>query len=261
MMARLLYLIPVTMSLLAICTFLSLKVAPAYSKIFADFGLGLPPMSAVAMNGSALFAVDDDTMGKMIELLPFTWLSLNGWNLMDVAALLFSQTLILVGLILFLIIWLQWRGTMRPWLPVLKQIIWWADMARCCACWRWPRAAGSRFQTRSPRPPGCTPAGSCGGGWRWSRTISIVARTGSRACASAADRRGRRRTAQRCRAPEQSHLGSVANGRQLQRRAGNRLQAWSQFFLPLVILPFGLVVAVLAIGYFLPIAYLVRSLS
>jgi type II secretory pathway component PulF len=46
-----------------------------------------------------------------------------------------------------------------------------------------------------------------------------------------------------------------------ERKAGYRLQAQSQLIAPLLMLPMGILIAVVALSYFVPLSMLIRSLS
>ena len=96
--ARFIYMFLVGLYVIGFVSFLMIKVAPSYVKIFEDFDEPLPvafSFSTFAFDTLSILAVP--LVAGIVALMIYTWL--------------------------------QWRGTMYPRLPGLRRVINWVDMA------------------------------------------------------------------------------------------------------------------------------------
>ena len=95
-MSRLFYILP---AVLLFLTFMQIKIAPSYVKIFDDFDTSLPPITVAVLKPSAT------------ELIAVT-----------------CVFLIVAMFLTSIWAWCEWRGWIRPTLPGSKRIIKWVEM-------------------------------------------------------------------------------------------------------------------------------------
>jgi type II secretory pathway component PulF len=159
-------------------------------------------------------------------------------------------------------VWLQWRGTLRPRLPILRRIVTWVDMGpvlRVIAlAVRHDRPLPNVLVTISRLHPKRSMRSRMrrvvrdlndGMAWQGSLRRKRLIDATDEAILTSASRSGNLEWA----------LTQMADG--YERRANYRLQALSQTVVPLLIVPLGLGTAAIAISYFAPLTVLIRSLS
>ncbi len=246
---------PFFVRLLALCPlglilvlFFSVKVAPSMQKIMSDFGI---PMFAEPGDTTFSAGIFQEIVGEA-----WHWFISPRWLIW---AILFS----LVGFPLAILkIWLEWRGTQIPRLPVLKPIINGMDMGPVL------RLLGEVAKASRPLPEGFRQVAGyhpklsvrnrfervlidISGGMSWPRSFArhqLVTPTDA-AILDAAQRSGNLAWA----------LREVADGGE--RRAGYRLQGLTQVALPLLVLPAVLVTALLAAACFTMMVQLIWGLT
>ncbi len=257
--ARGLYLILVVMFLVTVLSFMQIKILPAWIKIYDDFGTVFP-QGPLAANGP----LDGQWAEAIVDDLAFGWLPTAPVMTAKIAVYMILATMMatLVVSWILLYVWLQWRGTLVPRMPGLRRIIRWVDMG--------PVLRVLALATRLGRPlPGMIYAIAkfhpkryvrnrmwavmrdidSGQAWQESlRRRRLIGATDA-AILSAAERSGNLNWA----------LGQMAES--FERKAGYRLQAQSQLVAPLLILPLGILIALVAVSYFIPLSMLIRSLS
>ena len=259
-MTRLFYFFPV---MFAFLLFMQIKIEPSYVKIFEDFGLPLPTLNNTASyfmsSGTPSFA-NTTTLRWEVFLggSPLFSYSLGGFSTLTNACLIVS----VAGAAVALLAYLEWRGTLRPRLPGWKRIVNWVDMGivlRILAlAARHERplsnmvSAIARYHPkRSVRSRMRRVLGDINDGQSWIVALQrqrLLRRTDSAILASA-QRSGNLSWA------------LVEMAESFERRAGYRLQAISQIMLPLMVLPIGLVTAMIVIRYFVPLTFLIHNLS
>ncbi len=215
---------------LMVVTLVELKIVPSYVQIFDGLTVRLPPFTlfvTVLAGYSAL------------------------WFLLG------------LGLFLLLILmWLQWRGTLAPRLPVLKRIVRWIELA--------PVLRLLALVTRRGKP--LTEAVATLGQLhprRWvRRRLRAAARDleqgfSWRECLRRRRLLGDTDLAVLAAAERNGNLPWALEelGDSYHRRAEFQLKAWSEFALPLVLLMIGLVVGMFVVAYFLPLVGLIIDLS
>ena len=95
-MSRLFYILP---AVLLFLTFMQIKIAPSYVKIFDDFDTSLPPITVAVVKSSASALVAVTCVFLIVAMfLTSIWA------------------------------WCEWRGWIRPTLPGSKRIIKWVEM-------------------------------------------------------------------------------------------------------------------------------------
>ena len=229
-MSRLFYILP---AVLLFITFMNIKIAPTYAKIFDDFGTSLPPITLAVLrpNGAV-------TAGAVCFLLIVALFLLSIWA------------------------WCEWRGWISPTLPGLKRIIKWVEMGvvlrvlalaaqRNCPLPRMLDAIADSHPKRWMRRRLKAVVMDIEDGCAWQKSLRIEHLIGQTDAAvlAAAQRSGNLSWA----------LREMADS--FQRRANYRLQAFGQVVLPLLMLPIGILVCVLAVAYFAPLTSLIEELS
>ena len=122
--SRLLYLLVFTTVFLAFLSFMQIKVVPSWVKIFNDFGISsapqyihLGPLAPPRLPGIVLDQLSFYfPPGMTATILAALWMTM-----------LIAGVIAALGVLMFYG-WLQWRGTLLPRLPGLRQIINWVDM-------------------------------------------------------------------------------------------------------------------------------------
>ncbi len=230
-MARVSYMMVIIVSLIGILTFLEIKVAPSYVKIFDDFGSPLPA-----------------SFGFLIHAA----------NILAPLSFLVPLALVILGIL----VWLQWRGTIYPILPGLRRIVNWVDMApvlrvlALAARRNRPlvgvlRATTQHYPKWSVRSRMWHVLGDLDNGLSWQDSLRSrgLMRRQDAAILSAAERSGNLSWA----------LTEMAEG--FERKAALRLRGLAQVVLPLVMLPIGVLVALVAVAHFTPIVKLITDMS
>lgn len=238
---RLAYVLP---AMLLFVLFMKIKIEPSFIKIFEDFDQPMPPFS------------------QMVFGVPFVshfWPSFasDALNILILLVVLTGMAVVVLSILVVL----QWRGTWRPWLPVLRPIITWIDTA--------PLLRLMALETRHSRPlvsintlarlhPKAAMRGRLqaivrdlnnGASWQQSLRQRRLLGAADLAVLSAAERAGNLSWA----------LDETADS--FERRANYRLQALAQVVMPLLLLPVALLAAVMVVAYFLPLTNLIWSLS
>lgn len=238
---RLAYVLP---AMLLFVLFMKIKIEPSLVKIFDDFDQPVPPFSQLVFG---------------VPFVSHFWPSLAS----DVSSILVLLGILgaLAVVLLGLFVVLQWRGTWRPWLPVLRPIVTWIDMA--------PLLRLMALETRHSRPlesintlARLHPKAAVryrlqaivqdlnnGVSWQQSLRQRRLVSAADLAVLSAAKRAGNLPWA----------LDETADS--FERRANFRLQALAQVVMPLLLLPMALLAAVMIVAYFLPLTNLIWSLS
>ncbi len=215
---------------LMVVVFVELRIVPSYVMILDDFAMPIPrfTMFVSGLTGYSLF-----------------------WTVLGAGLAL-----------LLLLIWLQWRGTLQPRLPVLKRIVRWLELAPVLRLLALvtrrgqplPEAVATlgrlhprRWMRRRLRAA----AGDLEQGYSWQESLRRRRLLGTTdlAVLAAAERNGNLPWAL-------EELGDSYH-----RRAEFRLRAWSEFALPLVLLTIGIAVGVFVIAYFMPLVGLIINLS
>jgi type II secretory pathway component PulF len=210
-------------------SFTAIKILPAYMTIFDDFEAALPPVT-IFMYG---------LLNQ--PLLP--WL---GLALASVPVL----------------IWLQWRGTFQPRLPVLKSIVRWLELGPVLRILALvtrrgeplPQALGTiaRLHPRRWLRRRLQAAlGDLDRGLSWQESLRRrrLLSEGDLAVLAAAERNGNLSWA----------LEEM--GDSFDRRADFQLKAVSEFAQPLLLTLIGMAVALFVLAYFVPLVNIIRSLS
>jgi type II secretory pathway component PulF len=228
---RSLYLVLIVAYTVFLVSFMEIKIAPSYQKIFSDFSSSTPPIFSIVVQGAAAVA-------GLGVLLPLVLVGVLVWN------------------------WLQWRGTLMPRLPGLRRIIRWVDMAPVL---RLLAVAVERERSlvrvllsiarHHPKHSMRTRVRQVvaeidnGHGWQESLRRRRLIRPAEEAVLKAAQHTGNLPWA----------LEEMAEA--FERRAALRLRAISQMALPLAMIPIGLFIALVGVAYFSPIAKLIQDLS
>jgi general secretion pathway protein F len=242
LMVRLIYVVP---AMMLFVTFMTIKIGPSMIKIFADFDTPLPPLTVAVLHGTPSPL---DGLG----LVSLTVFSL--WFL--------GPLLIVLSLVVGVLAWLEWRGTLRPRLPGWKRIVNWLDMAMVLRLLALAAAHDRPLSTVLGNIVDFHPKKSVrnrmrviegeivdGAVWQQSMRRQRLLSPNDAALLSAAERVGNLPWA----------LGQMADS--FERRANYRLQVVTQLVMPLLILPAGIVVGIIVVAYFMPMTTLVRSLS
>ncbi len=228
--SRLFYVVPAT---LLFILFMNIKLAPSFAKIFDDFGTSLPAITLAVLRPTAS-AITVSTC----VLLTIAMLVVSIWA------------------------WCEWRGWISPTLPGLKRIIKWVDMGvvlrvlalatrRNCPLPQMLGALADSHPKRWVRRRLRAVVVDIKDGCAWQKSLQIERLIGpaDAAVLAAAQRSGNLSWA----------LGEMADS--FQRKANYRLQALGQVVLPLLMLPVGILVCVLAVAYFAPLTQLIEDLS
>jgi type II secretory pathway component PulF len=244
LMVRLIYVVP---ALMLFVTFMAIKIAPSMLKIFDDFDMPLPPLTVAVLRGTTFLGPFDG-----LGLVSFTVFSL--WFL--------GPLLIVLSLVIGVLAWLEWRGTLRPRLPGWKRIVNWLDMAMVLRLLALAAAHNRPLSAVLGNIADFHPKTSVrnrmrvvegeivdGAVWEQSMRRQRLLSPNDAALLSAAERVGNLPWA----------LGQMADS--FERRANYRLQVVTQVVMPLLILPAGIVVGIIVVAYFMPLTTLVRSLS
>ena len=229
---RLWYLCAYLLAAMLTLTFITIKIVPAFIKIFADFGRELPPLTRIVVDTSRDF-------GPMLLL-----------------------ACLLVSLLSIVLVVLWYLDAIPFRLPLLGRLTWRlhaATVLESLALWvqgarPLPEAiaALARWYPRWPvrrRLDRVLADVTAGGDWGESLLRHQLIGRSDLAVLRAARQAGNLAWA----------LGEVADGRR--RRLAYRLQTLLQCAFPLVILGFGLVVMMVVVGFFLPLIALINSLA
>lgn len=240
-MLRLAYVVP---AMLLFVLFMKVKIEPSLIKIFDDFDQPTPPFSQLVFG---------------VPLVSHFWPSLAS----DVSSVLVLLAVFsaLALVVLSVLVVLQWRGVWRPWLPVLKPIVNWIEVApllRLIALEARNARPLTAFNTLSRLHPKAAVRRRLqaivqdlnnGVPWQQSLRQRRLLSAADLAVLSAAERAGNLPWA----------LDETADS--FERRANYRLQALAQVAMPLLLLPVALLAAVMIVAYFLPLTNLIWSLS
>jgi type II secretory pathway component PulF len=250
-MSRLFYVLPATLVFIA---FMKFKIQPSMVAIFSDFNEPLPPISRAVMGfpDPELMNFGGGGFSPIWLLIP------QAITLMGLICVLLTVAMIVWSLVA----WLQWRGWLGPALPGLRRIVKWVDMGvvlrvlalatrRNCPLPSMIHALALTHPKRTVRRRLRAVVTDINDGCSWQKSLELQRLIGKPELAilSAAQRSGNLSWA----------LGQMADS--FERKATFRLQAVAQVVLPLMLLPVGLVVCVLAAGYFAPLARLISNLS
>jgi type II secretory pathway component PulF len=230
-MLRLIYVFPAMLIFLA---YMKIKIEPSMAAIFRDFDTDLPLLTRGVMGLTG-------TAGTMIT----------------------TFFLLMVAMIVLTVLaWLQWRGTLQPRLPGLKRTINWVDMGAVLRVLALAARSNrplpnvlhaiSRFHPkRSIRNRMRWVVRDTNNGRPWQESLQRQRLLGATDAAllAAAQRSGNLSWA----------LGEMAES--FERRATHRLQALAQIVLPVMLLPVGICVLLLAVAYFSPLTLLIENLS
>lgn len=216
-------------AIVLIVTFMQIKIMPAYMTIFDDFDTALPPVTIY-----------------LLSLLYQPWLP---W---------FCLALAFVPLV----VWLQWRGTFQPRLPLLKSIVRWLELGPVLRILSLvtkrgeplPQTLGTiaRLHPRRwLRRRLHAALGDLDRGLSWQESLRRrrLLSDGDLAVLAAAERNGNLSWA----------LAEM--GDSFDRRAEFQLKAIGEFALPLLLTLVGLSVAIFVVAYFMPLVNVIRSLS
>ncbi len=268
--SRLCYMLAVLMAFNAVVTYLRVSVLPAYIKIFDDYDHRLPD-STIAMISHVPTPSGQWQVSNPLLALPesvLDWLTFNCPAPLLMALISFGWLSVLtvlsmlLTLALMLCVWLQWRGTLMPRLPGLRKVINWMDMG--------PVLRGVALAARDNRPlVGVLVAMAR---LHPKRTVRRRLRRVVRDLDNGIpwyDGLRRQRLIDRNDAALLAAAGASGNlawaltetAAGFERRATYRLQAIAQTFLPLLVLPVGLLTALIAAAYFVPLVDLVIYLS
>ena len=209
-------------------------VLPSLIFIFDDFSTDLPPITVFFVN-------------------------LGNWN--GLASILLP--ILAIGLTLLpVLVWLQWRGTLRPWLPGLKRVTRWIELAPLLRIFSLVTRTGQPLSATLEsmarlHPHGWirrqmrTALGDIERGFSWQASLKHrgLISDGELAMLAAAERNGNLPWAL-------SELGDS-----LQRRAEFRLRVFGEFAFPFLLMIVGLLVAFIVFSFFLPLVQLIISLS
>ncbi|MEX2113397.1 MAG: type II secretion system F family protein, partial [Pirellulales bacterium] len=268
--SRLVYLLAMLMAFNVVVMYLRVRILPSYVRIFDDFDQRLPDATIAFISQVPTPRGQWQVSNPMLALPEFVldWLTFNypgpllialvsfGW----LSVLTVGSVLIVLALLLYA--WLQWRGTLMPRLPVLRKVITWVDMG--------PILRGVALAARHNRPlVGVLVAMAR---LHPKRTVRRRLRRVVRDLDNGIpwyDGLRRQRLIDRNDAVLLAAAGSSGNlawaltetAAGFERRATYRLQALAQTFLPLLVLPVGLLTALIAVAYFLPLVDLVIHLS
>jgi type II secretory pathway component PulF len=238
---RLAYIVPV---LLMFVLFMKIKIEPSFVKIFADFDQPLPYFSQLIF-------------GMPLVSLVFPAFAGDALSLLVVLAFVAATVFLALGVAGIL----QWRGTWRPWLPVLRPIVNWVDAA--------PVLRLMALETQRGRPLTALSSAArlhpkaavrqrlqaivqdLNGGVAWQKSLyqQRLLSVADVAVLAAAERAGNLPWA----------LEETADS--FERRANYRLQALAQVVAPLLLVPVALLAGAMIVAYFLPLTNLIRSLS
>jgi len=215
---------------IGLVAFISIKIVPSFMVIFRDFDSELPPLTLM------IVAILGDGY-----LLPLLGLALG---------------------ILLLLVWLQWRGTLTPRLPVVRNVVRWFELA--------PVLRMLALVTRRDQPLAGTiatlgrlhpkrwmrrrlraAAADVEQGYSWQESLRRrrLLAANDLAVLAAAERNGNLPWA----------LEELAAS--YHRRAEFRLRAWNEFALPMALLVVGICVALFVTACFVPLVQLIIHLT
>jgi type II secretory pathway component PulF len=227
-MSRVFYIVP---AIVLFVVFMQIKIMPSYVKIFDDFDMPLPPVSIGVIRATNVFS----TFGLLLVFLAVGWLAL---------------------------IWMQWRGWLRPRTPGLKRIVNWVEMGlvlrilalaarRECSLPRMLTAVSASHPKRAMRQRLREVVVDINEGSAWQKSLQMHGLIGRSEAAllAAAQRNGNLSWA----------LAEMADS--FDRRANYRMQALAQVALPLLLLPVGLLVCVLVMAFVSPLSALINNLT
>ena len=257
--SRLLYLAGMSVFFIAMLVFLDTRIVPSWNAIFSDFDY--PVASPVSLS------VDWSTPPSLPNAV-LDWLALNApWGLMGPLFGLgwITSITLLGGLTILLILvycWLQWRGTLMPRLPGLRRMIHWVDVAPvlrllALAVHRDRPVRGvllalaRRHPKRTMRRRARRVVRDLDNGMPWVDSFRRHRLVGN-SDAAILNAAGYSRNLGWA-------LGELADS--FERTASYRLQVVAQTVVPLLFLPMGVIIAVVAMSYFEPMSALIEHLS
>jgi type II secretory pathway component PulF len=256
--SRLVYIAVAIAVFLGISAYMQFKIIPSWIAILEDFDIHATPANvSVGLLPRPDFV--DTLYGWLLLHFPP---ALSATVMAGGLTLLLTLVAGLLLLVVWLYLWLQWRGTLYPRLPGFRSIITWVDMG--------PVLRVLALAARRNRPllgmltaiARLHPKRSIRGRMRrvvrdldngipWHeglRRQRLINATDGAILAAAGDS-GNLAWA----------LSEMADG--FERKATYRLQAISQTVVPLLLLPLGAITALMAVSYFIPLSVLVERLS
>jgi type II secretory pathway component PulF len=255
---RLVYVFLVVCALSAALSFVQIKISPSWKMIFSDFDVPLPPSLALS-NTLPDAPLPDSWVDWMIFQVPPGFMP----NFVITVWLTFLVfVFILVMLVAGIFVWLQWRGTLSPFMPGLRRVVNWVDMAQLLRI--------LALATRHNRPLVRTLSAIMRLHPKWSvrrrvrrvmhdidnglpwqdsfRRRGLLSSTDA-AILSAAGQSGNLPWAMREMADH------------FERKANYRMQGAVQMISPVLLLPIALLTGVICVAYFVPLANLIEHLS
>jgi type II secretory pathway component PulF len=268
--SRMLYLLALLMVFNVTVLFMQAKITPSYVRIFDDFDARLPNPTLAAVSQLPRPDVRWQAPNPLLWLPESAtdWLAFNTpASFLTVAFQLgwatFMNVVSMFVLSLFLLyVWLQWRGTLMPRMPGLRKIINWMDMG--------PVLRGLALAAARQRPMlGVLLAMAR---LHPKRTVRMRLNRVVRDLDNGIpwyDGLVRQKLVDRNDTVLLAAAGTSGNlawaltetAAAFERRATYRLQLLSQTVAPMLVLPFGLLTAFVAVAYFAPLSELVIYLS